>query len=119
MVAGASNQTFGVQPYTVTTGATDSAPNSAAPAATRYRRLGKLAPGSVPQLTLFCLTGTTITAVPWVYDDGQQLWVQLHAAMTATPTAPALAVTPRIDGALIFWQLTANTGCTVYGFIYG
>jgi hypothetical protein len=64
------------------------------------------------------MTGTTVTAIPWILEESTNTWLQASAALTATPTAPSFETTQNIDQAVIFWQVTANTATTKIGWTY-
>ena len=89
---------------------TDTAPNSAAPPADRVARLPNYV--STSQSRHAAIDGTTITLVPWIYDDSRALWVAYSAGIAATTASGPVAgptYTSDMAGAKIFFQVTANT----------
>jgi len=80
-----------------------------------------LAPG-LGSFRLFVVDGTSLAAVPWLYDPVKGLWVQMTAAVTVTAANGLGTLASNIGGlvgAQLFAQITTNTGNVkkaAYGF---
>jgi hypothetical protein len=105
--------------------ATDASPNVTPPAAARIFRYGAQRDGVMQFggcLLRCCIAdGTTLTVQAWYYDDTQALWVKMGITAVLTFSAGNIANPGgfswgNMSGAKIFFQITANTGCTVFGW---
>lgn len=94
--------------------AADADPNVTAPPDSRRVKLGTIPPHAANGFLICAVDGTTITALPWVYEPTLQKWFPLKSAgVAATPSAPGVVYTAGValaKDAVVFMQLTTNTG---------
>lgn len=96
-------------------------PNVSAPAPARIRQQvsgGCLVKPSGGALRIYCANGTTVTLVPWFYDDVKARWFQWAAAFNVTPTVPGNLFAGAMFGVKWFFQITANTGVEMMGYVF-
>jgi len=106
--------------------ATDSDPNSAAPAAARIIKHPGSISGSVQinggtscSLRVACVGGTSMTTIVYWFDDTLSLWVPFGAAAATLTTAGANQLAfniGNVSGSRWFARVVANTGVTAFGY---
>ena len=103
----------------------DAAPNTTPPTANRILRYSTQRDGVMQfggSLLRCCIAdGTTLTVQAWYKDATQALWIKMGTSLVLTFSGgnignPGGAAWGNMNGAQIFFQITGNTGCTVFGW---